>query len=75
MTGEMADTNILGWVPLLIKEKDHLKNIQSVMGCPRKHVGLQSRQETIRRLLEASALYRRAYAITAAILQGPKPKQ
>jgi hypothetical protein len=66
--------NISRWWCLLIKDKDHLKNIEFVMECPRHHVAFQGRQETIKRLLEASALFRGTYATTAAILQGPPPE-
>jgi hypothetical protein len=54
-----------------MSEKNHLKNIEFAMDCPRHLVLFQDRQETVKRLLEAAALFRGTYATTAAILQGP----
>jgi hypothetical protein len=67
------DENLGRWWPLLIREKDHLKNIEFAMDCPRHLVIFQHRQKTIKRLLEASMLFAGTYATTAAILQGPPP--
>jgi hypothetical protein len=65
---------LLRWGPLLIKGKDHLKNIAFAMDCPDLRVLLlQDRQKTIKRLFEASMLFTGTYATTAAILQGPPP--
>jgi hypothetical protein len=64
--------NIGRWRPLLIKKKDHLKNIEFVMECPRHLVPVQGHQRTVKLLLEASMLFPGTYADTAAILQGPE---
>jgi hypothetical protein len=67
------DENLLLWMPRLAKERQHLQNIAWVMDCPIREVPFKCRQETIKRLLEASMLFSKDYypdyAATAAILQ------
>jgi hypothetical protein len=65
--------NLHRWLSRLIKGKDHLKNIEFAMDCPRHLVLFQDRQKTIKRLFEASMLFTGTYAATAAILQADPP--
>jgi hypothetical protein len=64
--------NIGPWWPL-IKEKDHLKNIEFVTGCDPHHAVFQDHQKMVKLLLEASMLFPGSFADTAAILQRPPP--
>jgi hypothetical protein len=64
--------NLLRWMPRLVKEDQHLHNIAWVMDCSIDEVSFNCRQETIKRLLEASRLG--TYAATAAILQQDVPQ-